>query len=103
LDIFYENRQSVLILRRSKTGSLIAIVAVGAMLVGSIKYNPGIGPGVQVRRGQCLGAFLYGGSTVVVLYPKEDVILDDDLVRNSTEQACETMMRVGWSTGSKDP
>lgn len=103
LDVFCENRRSVMILRRSKTGSLIAIVAVGAMLVGSIKYDPGISPGVQVRRGQCLGAFLYGGSTVVVLYPKEEVILDDDLVRNSTEQACETMMRVGWSTGSKIP
>jgi phosphatidylserine decarboxylase len=103
LDVFCENRRSVMTLRRSKTGALIAIVAVGAMLVGSIKYNPGIGSGVQVQRGQCLGAFLYGGSTVVVLYPKGEVTLDNDLVKNSTEQVCETRMNLGWSTGSKDP
>ena len=42
---------------RSSTGSPIAIVAVGAMLVGSIKYVNGVDIGAQVRRGQCLGGF----------------------------------------------
>ncbi|KAL1964102.1 hypothetical protein VTN77DRAFT_7520 [Rasamsonia byssochlamydoides] len=101
MNVFCENRRSVMILRRSTTGAAIAVIAVGAMLVGSIKYNPGVGPGVEVRRGQCLGAFYYGGSTVIVLYPKGEVTLDEDLVRNSTEQACETRMKVGWRVGVK--
>jgi phosphatidylserine decarboxylase len=89
-------------IERSPTGSPIAIVAVGAMLVGSIKYVNGVDtPGTQIRRGQCLGAFYYGGSTVIVVYPPGEVVLDEDLVRHSTELGIETYMKVGWSTGRK--
>ena len=98
LDVYCENRRSVMILKRP-AGTLVAIVAVGAMLVGSIRYDPEIKVGVSVRRGQCLGAFLYGGSTVISLYPKGGFTLDEDLVKNSTEQRCETYVKVGWRVG----
>jgi len=102
LDVFCENRRSVMVVEQSSTGSPIAIVAVGAMLVGSIKYVDGMNePGAQVRRGQCLGAFYYGGSTVIVVYPPGEVVLDEDLVKNSTEMAMETYVKVGWRTGEK--
>ncbi|KAG0645271.1 Phosphatidylserine decarboxylase 3 alpha chain [Hyphodiscus hymeniophilus] len=101
LDVFCENKRSVMIVERSSTGSPIAIVAVGAMLVGSIKYVEGVNVGAQVRRGQCLGAFYYGGSTVITLYPPGEVVLDEDLVKNSTGLNMETYMQVGWSTGIK--
>ncbi|CAK3855847.1 related to phosphatidylserine decarboxylase proenzyme 2 precursor [Lecanosticta acicola] len=100
VDVFCENKRSVMTMTRSSTGSLVAVVAVGAMLVGSIRYNPGIGVGAGVHRGQCLGAFLYGGSTVIVLYPKGEIDLDQDLVKNSTEKGCETLVRVGWRVGA---
>ncbi|KAH9842281.1 phosphatidylserine decarboxylase proenzyme 3-like [Teratosphaeria destructans] len=100
LDVFCENKRSVMIMKRQATGSPVAVIAVGAMLVGSIRYNPGIQQGVDVKRGQCLGAFLYGGSTVIVLYPKGEVTLDEDLVKNSTEQDCETLVKVGWRVGA---
>ena len=77
----------------------VAVIAVGAMLVGSIRYNPGITEGAQIHRGQCLGAFLYGGSTVISIYPKDKMKLDDDLVKNSEEQKCETYVKVGWRVG----
>lgn len=103
LDVFCENKRSVMMLKRSSTGSPIAVVAVGAMLVGSIKYVGGVDqPGTTVRRGQCLGAFYYGGSTVIVLFPRGEIVLDQDLVRNSTEEKCETLMRVGWRVGIKE-
>lgn len=99
VDVFADNKRSVMTVRRS-TGSRVAIVAVGAMLVGSIKYAHGMEtPGTAMRRGQCLGAFYYGGSTVIVLYQRGDVSLDADLVANSAEKHCETLMRVGWRTG----
>jgi phosphatidylserine decarboxylase len=102
LDVFCENKRSVMTLERSSTGSPVAIVAVGAMLVGSIKYVGGVDTiGAQVRRGQCLGAFYYGGSTVIVVYPPGEVVLDEDLVRNSTGHNMETLMKVGWRTGVK--
>jgi phosphatidylserine decarboxylase len=100
LDVFCENKRSVMTLQRSGTGSPIAIVAVGAMLVGSIKYVGGVDTlGTHVRRGQCLGSFYYGGSTVIVLYPPGELTLDEDLVRNSTEATMETYMKVGWRVG----
>lgn len=100
LDVFCENKRSVMTLKRAATGSPVAVVAVGAMLVGSIKYNPGIEQGVDVRRGQCLGAFYYGGSTVIVVYPRGEVGLDEDLVKNSCEEGCETVVKVGWRVGA---
>lgn len=102
LDVFCENKRSVMVLTRAGTGAPIAVVAVGAMLVGSIAYVDGVGRvGAEVRRGQCLGKFAYGGSTVIVLYPPGEIVVDEDLVRNSTEEACETLMRVGWRVGAK--
>ena len=99
LDVFCENRRSVMMLERTRTGSTIVIVAIGAMLVGSIKYVNGVDRvGTKVRRGQSLGAFLYGGNTVILLYPKE-VKLDEDLVRNSSHGHVETYVKVGWRIG----
>jgi len=55
--------------------------------------------GAQVRRGQCVGGFRYGGSTVIVVLPKGETTLDADLVKNSVEQDCETLVQVGWRVG----
>ncbi|OQN98738.1 hypothetical protein B0A48_15404 [Cryoendolithus antarcticus] len=106
LDVFCENRRSVMLVRpTSNPNSLVAIIAVGAMLVGSIKYNPGIAPGSEIQRGQCLGAFYYGGSTVITLFPPGAAVLDEDLVANSTvdeadtAKNCETYVKVGWRVG----
>ena len=104
LDVFCENKRSVMLLNRTETNSPVAVIAVGAMLVGSIKYQPTLDqPGAQVHRGQCLGAFYYGGSTVIALYPPGEVVLDEDLVKNSMEQDCETLMKVGWRCGAQVP
>lgn len=101
MDVYCENKRSVMLMQRAETGSPVVVIAVGAMLVGGIKYQAGCDqPGAQVRRGQCMGAFYYGGSTVLVLYPKGEVQLDADLVKNSTESNCETLMRVGWRCGA---
>jgi phosphatidylserine decarboxylase len=100
LDVFCENRRSVMTLNSAVDGSPYAMVAVGAMLVGSIKYVNGANTeGKQLERGQCTGAFYYGGSTVVVLYPKGAVTFDEDIVKSSTEQQCETLVRVGERIG----
>jgi phosphatidylserine decarboxylase len=102
LDVFCENRRSVMTLERTTTKAPIAIIAVGAMLVGSIKWLDGVGVvGAEVKRGECMGAFYYGGSTVIVLYPPGEVVLDADLVRNSTQMNMETYVKVGWRTGVK--
>lgn len=102
LDVFCENRRSVMLLKRAGTGSPVAVVAVGAMLVGSIRYVGGVeNVGTEVQRGQCLGEFRYGGSTALVITPRGELDIDADLVKNSTEEDRETLMRVGWRIGGK--
>jgi len=101
IDVFCENKRSVMVCQRKATGAPMVIVAVGAMLVGSIVYLDGLDKaGAEFRRGDCIGSFRYGGSTVIVLFPKDDVTLDQDLVRNSTEHQCETLVKVGWRVGA---
>lgn len=100
LNVYCENRRSVMLVETSTC--TVAIVAVGAMLVGSIRYLDGVDkPGAKITRGQCLGGFYYGGSTVLVLFPKDAIELDEDLVKWSTheEGPCETYMKVGWRIG----
>ena len=62
------------------------------MLVGSIVWTRK--EGEDVKRGEELGYFAYGGSTVVVVYPKGFVEFDEDLVANS-KKPIETLMKVG--------
>ena len=92
-----------MIIKRKATGAPVAVVAVGAMLVGSIVYNDGISVGAEIRRGQCLGKFMYGGSTVITVLPAGECLFDQDLVKNSTEQNCETLVQVGWRIGRGPP
>lgn len=102
LNVYCENRRSVMLVETS--GCIVAVVAVGAMLVGSIRYFDGVDePGARITRGQCLGGFYYGGSTVLVLFPQGAIELDEDLVKWSTheEGPCETYMKVGWRVGAK--
>lgn len=56
-------------------------------------WTAGGQPGAQVRRGDELGYFAYGGSTVVVLFPPGLVAFDDDLRKNS-EVPVETLVKV---------
>lgn len=101
LDVFCENKRSVCMMRRTPGAAPIAVIAVGAMLVGSIKWADTMKAGAQVKRGQCMGAFYYGGSTVIVLYPKGEIVIDEDIAKNSNEQECETLLKVGWRVGTK--
>jgi phosphatidylserine decarboxylase len=104
MNVYCENKRSVMIVERAVDGAPVAIVAVGAMLVGSIVYQDGCErPGTEVKRGQCLGGFYYGGSTVLVFYPPGAVVIDEDLVKWSTDPSgpCETYMKVGWRVGTR--
>jgi phosphatidylserine decarboxylase len=51
------------------------------MMVGSIKQT--VHEGDQVKRGDEVGYFAFGGSTIVVVFPPNTVVFDPDLVENS--------------------
>jgi phosphatidylserine decarboxylase len=79
------------------TGKSVAFVAIGAMLVGSIVWT--CQPGQQVKKGDELGYFAYGGSTVICVFPPGTISFDQDLVKSS-EACLETLVKVGYSLGT---
>ncbi|EGN95070.1 hypothetical protein SERLA73DRAFT_95738 [Serpula lacrymans var. lacrymans S7.3] len=97
LDVLSVNKRSVLIVEHKASGKPIAFVAVGALLVGSVVWTISE-PGASVCRGQELGYFAYGGSTVVAVFPQGLIDFDDDLVKNS-DATLETLVKVGSSLG----
>ena len=97
LNVFTENKRSVTLLATRHASTPVAVVAIGAMLVGSITWL--CKPGDQVQRNDPQGYFEYGGSTVIVLFPTAmDVKFDDDLVQNSRDRV-ETIVKAGSSLG----
>ena len=58
----------------------MAYIAVGATMVGSIVWTAAAGQ--AVRKGEELGYFAFGGSTIVTLFEPGKVCWDEDLVQN---------------------
>ncbi|GAA5832441.1 hypothetical protein JCM5353_000310 [Sporobolomyces roseus] len=71
-------------------------VWIGAMMVASI--NQTLHEGDDVKRGDEIGYFAFGGSTIVVVFPPNTVVWDPDLVENS-KNAIETLVRVKTRIG----
>lgn len=95
LDVFGENVRMVIPLESPEFGTLL-MIAVGAMMVGSIILDRKEGD--FVKRGEELGYFKFGGSTVVLVVPSKSLTLDADLSRNSAD-GIETLVKVGMSIG----
>ncbi|CAG8568466.1 11126_t:CDS:2, partial [Racocetra persica] len=97
LNVFTENVRSTLLIHPSMPGaSKVVFIAIGALLVGSIKYT--VKEGDQVFKGDELGHFAYGGSTIICLWPKGEIKFDNDLVSNSMA-SIETLVKVGMRLG----
>ncbi|BFZ62460.1 hypothetical protein YB2330_003554 [Saitoella coloradoensis] len=98
LNVFTENKRSVMQLHHPRSSTPILFVAIGALLVGSIEWT--VKEGKEVGKGSELGCFKYGGSTVIVVWPEElGVEFDKDLVENSISRM-ETVVEVGNRVGT---
>ncbi|TPX58616.1 phosphatidylserine decarboxylase [Powellomyces hirtus] len=97
VDVYTENVRSVTYLDSPEFGR-VAYVAIGAMMVGSTVLTSE--KGTQVKRGDEHGYFAFGGSTILVLFEKDAIEFDADLLQNS-EQNLETLVRMGTSLGRR--
>lgn len=88
LDVYGENVR-VLVPIDSEQHGRVMVICVGAMMVGSTVITRN--GGEHVRRGEELGYFKFGGSTLLVLFEPGRMKFDDDLVDNSTG-ALETLV-----------
>ena len=89
--IFSENKREYAILSTEKFGD-IAMVDVGATMVGGIvqtyKENS------FVNKGDEKGYFLFGGSTCILVFEKDKVEIDKDILDN-TKNKIETRIYMG--------
>ncbi|KAK6980779.1 phosphatidylserine decarboxylase proenzyme 2 [Favolaschia claudopus] len=96
LDVYGENARKIVPIDSPQFGRVMA-VCVGAMMVGSIETT--VKEGESVKRGQEFGYFAFGGSTIVLLFEKDMVEWDEDLLVNG-RASLETLVRVGMGIGA---
>jgi phosphatidylserine decarboxylase len=89
-EIFCLNKREFVVISNQQFGDVV-MSEVGATMVGSIvqTYN-----GEKVTKGDEKGFFKFGGSTVVLLFEKDKIRIDDDLLIN-TAKGLETTVKVG--------
>ncbi|KAI3752806.1 hypothetical protein L2E82_24843 [Cichorium intybus] len=94
-NVFTENKRAISIISTADFGK-VAFVAIGATMVGSITFTKKKGDHVQ--KGDEFGYFSFGGSTVICVFQKDSIALDEDLLATSA-RSLETLVSVGMQLG----
>jgi len=92
--VFTENCREFTVMNTENFGKVVQM-EVGAMLVGKIKNLHGRH---AFSRGEEKGCFLYGGSTIILLFEKDRLCLDDKIIR-ATRHGMETPVVMGERLG----
>ncbi|MGI9526428.1 MAG: phosphatidylserine decarboxylase [Weeksellaceae bacterium] len=89
--VFTENKREYAIVKTENHGEML-IAPVGATMVGSIieTYQPN----TEVQKGQEMGYFAFGGSTIVLLVDSSKFTIDQDIIEN-TKNRLETLVQMG--------
>lgn len=97
IDVLGENHREWLIIRSPTLGNVL-FVAIGADDVGTVAFEPKIKVGYELAKGERIGKFSYGGSSVLVAFEPNKVRWDSDLVEN-TAANLETYIHMGDHVG----
>lgn len=93
-NIYKRNSREFTVMHTQNFGTVVQ-VEVGAMMVGRILNHH---DACSFKRGQEKGMFQFGGSTIVLLFEKNTLVLDDDILRNSADGS-ETVVKYGEKIG----
>lgn len=94
IEIFCLNKREFIIISNPLFGDVV-MAEVGATMVGSIIQTY---TGNLVKKGEEKGYFKFGGSSVVLLFEKNKIRIDDDLLIN-TLKGYETAIKEGERIG----
>ena len=94
--IFHTNSREYVTMHTKNFGDVIE-VDVGALLVGKITNNKKI---KEFKKGDEKGYFEFGGSTIILFVQEDEVIIDNDILLNST-LGKETIVSCGEKIGIK--
>ena len=95
--VFCENKKETCELKTENKGEIL-IIPVGATMVGSL--NSTYEPNKMIEKGEEMGYFAFGGSTVVLLFDSAHFKIDEDLVQN-TQNNLETFVKMGEKIASE--
>lgn len=95
LSWLWTNKRELTILRTPNLGDVL-ILAVGAVGVGAIHQT--YTPHSPVAKGDEMGYFAFGGSTVITLFEPNRITISPDLAQNSS-RCTETFIRQGDEVG----
>lgn len=95
MEIFCRNKREFTEIESKYFGKVL-MVDVGATFIGSIIQT--YIPNINYKKGDEKGYFEFGGSSVVVIFKKDIIVFDEDLVEN-TNQGYETLIKLGESIG----
>ncbi len=95
-EIFWLNKREYTIISNPLFGDVV-MAEVGATMVGSIVQTY---KGSSVNKGEEKGYFKFGGSTVVLLFEKSKIHIDEDLLIN-TAKGYETSVKMGERIGEE--
>ncbi len=93
-EIFCLNKREFTIISNPLFGDVV-MTEVGATMVGSIVQTY---TGKDVKKGEEKGYFKFGGSTVVLMFEKNKIRIDEDLLTN-TLKGYETVIKEGERIG----
>ncbi len=96
ITILNENKRIITRLKSPRFGTVL-FIEIGATFVGSIRQT--YKPGRFYKKGEEKGYFQFGGSCVLMLFPKGAIAFDVDLVQAS-ENGWEVKANMGESFGS---
>lgn len=95
LKIFFENKREYTELQSKKFGNVL-LSEIGATMVGGIVQT--FKENSQIKKGEEKGYFFFGGSTCIILFKKNKIKFDNDLIENS-KKGIETRVYMGERIG----
>jgi len=96
IHIFSENRRALCRIHSEEFGEVL-MLEIGATCVGSFEYT--FSPEQPVAKGAEKGFFKFGGSSMITIFEKGRIRLDEDLVSNTREHR-ELYARMGDHMGT---
>lgn len=93
--VFCENKREHTTLITEDKGDIL-LSPIGATMVGSIINT--YSPNSKINKGDEMGYFAFGGSTILMLVDNTQFKIDDDLLQN-TKNGMETFVKMGETIG----
>ena len=96
IEILCQNKREYTVIKTKNFGNII-MAEVGATMVGSIIQTY---KNQNIKKAEEKGYFKFGGSTIVLIFEKDKIKIDKDLILN-TKNGLETEVKMGEQIGVK--